>query len=146
MTERPLLLREVAAPEVEGGVFLAIDTAIGTSVAVGAAGRVVEAASADPMAHAEVIGELIARALAEAGVTGAEVTRVVAGMGPGPFTGLRVGIAAATAFARGRGLTPLPLLGHEAVALDAYALPGAGHTVTVLQDARRRELFRSRFL
>lgn len=145
MTAREFLLREVPAPEVTGGLFLAIDTAIGTSVAVGHEGRVIEAASADPMAHAEVIGELIHRALSESGVAGTGVTHVIAGMGPGPFTGLRVGIAAATAYARGRGLTPLPLLGHEAVALDAYALPGARPTLTVLQDARRRELFRTHF-
>ena len=53
--------------------------------------------------HAEVIGTLIEAALRRAGVAPHELSGVVAGMGPGPFTGLRVGIAAARAFALGIG-------------------------------------------
>lgn len=146
MSDRTPLLTELAAPGLAGRTLLAIDTAMGTSVAVGAGGRIVQAASPDPMGHAEVIGELIAAALAGAGVAAGEVDGVVAGMGPGPFTGLRVGIAAAVAFGRGRGLTALPLLSHEAVALAAFRSAAPPASVTVLQDARRRELFVSRFL
>lgn len=123
-----------------GGVLLAIDTAIGSSVAVGTATGIVEVASGDPRRHAEVIGDLIARAFSESGVTPAETTGVVVGIGPGPFTGLRVGIAAATAFATGRGIPLLPVQGHEAVALPVLER-GTGSGVRVLQDAKRRELF-----
>lgn len=143
----------IHAPELDGQVILAIDTAIGTSVALGAGAEVFTAASDDPRGHAEVIGTLIARVFETSGVSPAAVTGVVAGIGPGPFTGLRVGIAAAQAFAVGRGLEILPLHGHEAVALDTieariadtlHAAMDDGAQpalVRVVQDARRRELF-----
>ncbi len=126
--------------ELGSHVLLAIDTAIGTSVALGVDGRVYEAASDDPMRHAEVIGELIAEVIGAAGVRGSAVTAVVAGIGPGPFTGLRVGIAAAHSYAAGLGVPVLPLHGHEAVALQVLEA-GAAAGVCVVQDARRRELF-----
>jgi len=58
----------------------------------------------------------------------------VAGMGPGPFTGLRVGIAAARAFAFGIGRPVVPLISHDALALDL------GEPLLVVTDARRREV------
>lgn len=135
--------REVAAPELGDRVLLAIDTAIGTGVAVGAAGRIFEVSSDDPRGHAEAIGLLLAEVFRWSGVSPTEITGVVAGIGPGPFTGLRVGIAAAHAFAVARRVPLLPLQGHEAVALDL--LGGASSGVRVVQDARRRELFVTEF-
>lgn len=131
--------RVIDAPEVTQGL-LAIDTALGTSVAFGIAGTVHEAASDDPLRHAEVIGVLIERVFALAGGAPDAVEGVVFGVGPGPFTGLRVGIAAAHAFARGRGATTLPLQGHEAVALSVLETEPP-RRIRVVQDARRRELF-----
>ena len=98
-------------------MLLAIDTSAGTSVAVVDGDRVLSEAS-DPgtRGHAEHIGTLIQTALAEAGATPADITGVVSGMGPGPFTGLRVGIAAARAFAAGRGIPVHPVASHDAVA------------------------------
>ena len=133
-------VRTVAAPELGERVILAIDTSLGTSVAVGAGGQIAEVSSDDPRGHAEVIGDLIARAFAEIRIPAASITHVVAGMGPGPFTGLRVGIAAAHAFALGRGLSILPLVSHDAVALE-HLETGAISGVRVVQDAKRRELF-----
>ncbi|MFC7765896.1 tRNA (adenosine(37)-N6)-threonylcarbamoyltransferase complex dimerization subunit type 1 TsaB [Leucobacter soli] len=66
---------------------------------------------------------------------------MVVGIGPGPFTGLRVGIAAAHAFAAGRGVPLLPLQGHEAVALAVLEAGAAAPGLRVVQDAKRRELF-----
>jgi tRNA threonylcarbamoyl adenosine modification protein YeaZ len=120
-------------------VLLAIDTSAGTSVAVvdPASGRVLaERSTDDSRRHAEVIGPFLAEVLAEAGVTGADVTGVVAGTGPGPFTGLRVGIAAARTFAAARGVPLLPLVSHDAIAADLQR-----HPVVVLTDARRREVY-----
>lgn len=139
--------RELRADEVSGGPLLAIDTALGTSVAVGADGRIVEVSSDDPRRHAEVIDGLIASALQLAEVPADAVAGVVAGIGPGPFTGLRVGIAAAHAFAltvghRWPSATALmPLQGHEAVALAVLDGGSVDAGVRVVQDARRRELF-----
>ena len=132
------------APELGAHVLLAIDTAIGTSVALGAGGRTFSAASDDPRGHSETIGRLIAEVFALSGAAPADVTGVVAGIGPGPFTGLRVGIAAAHAFALGCGAPVLPLQGHEGVALGLLE-GGAAAGVRVIQDARRRELFVTEF-
>jgi tRNA threonylcarbamoyl adenosine modification protein YeaZ len=116
-------------------VLLAIDTSAGTSVAVVDGGRVLSLAEeAGTRRHAEAIGTLLRAALAETGATPRDVTGVVAGMGPGPFTGLRVGIAAARAFAFGVGIPVHPVVSHDAI---AFGHPGR---VLVVTDARRREV------
>lgn len=135
--------RVLDAPECDPEVLLGIDTALGTSVALGVGGRVFEVVSDDQRGHAEVIGELLARVCERSGVSPEQVTGVVSGVGPGPFTGLRVGMAAAHAFAAARRVPVRSVLSHEAVAL---AVCEAGHTqVRVVQDARRRELFVTEF-
>ncbi|RFA19507.1 tRNA (adenosine(37)-N6)-threonylcarbamoyltransferase complex dimerization subunit type 1 TsaB [Subtercola boreus] len=123
-------------------MLLAIDTSAGTSVSVvrEGSGILSQADGHDTMKHAEVIGRLIERALTEAGVRVDELTGVVAGMGPGPFTGLRVGIAAARVFALGRGVPLYPVVSHDAIAL-AEATAGAGGELLVVTDARRREVY-----
>lgn len=127
-------------------MILGIDTSLGTAVAVVEPDGAVrsEIDSDDPRGHAEVIGTLIAQALAEASVTSADITRVAAGMGPGPFTGLRVGIAAARAFALGRGVPVVPVPSHDAAALTQLigdALRGQDTPpFAVVTDARRREV------
>lgn len=117
-------------------MLLAIDTSAGTSVAVVDRDRgiLAQADDADTRRHAEVIGTLIERVLAVSGVTPTGLSGVVAGMGPGPFTGLRVGIAAARAFAFGIGKPVVPLISHDALALDLR------EPVLVVTDARRREV------
>ncbi|WP_026059601.1 tRNA (adenosine(37)-N6)-threonylcarbamoyltransferase complex dimerization subunit type 1 TsaB [Microbacterium yannicii] len=130
-------------------MILGIDTSLGSAVAVVEPDGVVrsQVESADPRGHAEVIGTLIERALAEASVTASDISHVAAGMGPGPFTGLRVGIAAARTFALGRGVPVVPVVSHDAVALELMlhrALTGGydeayDETFAVVSDARRRE-------
>ena len=116
-------------------MLLAIDTSAGTSVALVADGRVLaEASEAGTRRHAEAIGTLLARVLRDAGAAPRDVTGVVAGMGPGPFTGLRVGIAAARAFAFGIGVPVHPVVSHDAIA------HGHDGRVLVVTDARRREV------
>lgn len=127
-------------------MLLAIDTSAGTSVAVVdlAGGVLAERTEADTMRHAEVIGELIEAVLAESGAAVAALSGVVAGMGPGPFTGLRVGIAAAKAFAFGAGKPLVPVVSHDAVAFDWYGAGGTGELL-VVTDARRKELYWSAY-
>ncbi|WP_439591777.1 tRNA (adenosine(37)-N6)-threonylcarbamoyltransferase complex dimerization subunit type 1 TsaB [Microbacterium sp.] len=135
-------------------MILGIDTSLGTAVAVVEDDGVVraEASSDDPLSHAEVIGQLLQRALADAafGPIGTtltpdvvDVTHVASGMGPGPFTGLRVGIAAARAFALGRGAAVVPVPSHDAVALgillEEAMTDAAGARFAVVTDARRKE-------
>ncbi|WP_244301302.1 tRNA (adenosine(37)-N6)-threonylcarbamoyltransferase complex dimerization subunit type 1 TsaB [Leucobacter insecticola] len=133
---------EVADGRIDG--LLAIDTAMGSGVAFGAGSRIYWVASDDALGHAERIGGLIDRVLEQAGSAPDAVRGVVVGIGPGPFTGLRVGIAAAHAFALARRVPLLPLQGHEAVAL-AVLEQGAASAVRVVQDARRRELFATEY-
>lgn len=130
-------------------MILGIDTSLGSAVAVVESDGVVRAQveSADPRGHAEVIGTLLAQALAEASVRPSEITHVAAGMGPGPFTGLRVGIAAARSFALGQDVPVVPVVSHDAVALELLlhdALTGdlddaQDRAFAVVTDARRRE-------
>lgn len=136
--------RTLAVPELGSHVMLAVDTAIGTSIALGHGGLVHEVSSDDSRGHAEAIGGLLARVFELAGISPSAVTGVVAGIGPGPFTGLRVGIAAAHAFAVGSGVPLLPVQGHEAVAL-ALLENGSAPELRVVQDAKRRELFVTKY-
>lgn len=122
-------------------MLLAIDTSAGTSVAIvdRDLGIIVEHSSPDPRGHAEVIGTFISECLTDWGGDVTTLSGVVAGMGPGPFTGLRVGIAAARAFAFGATKPLVPVISHDAIAF------GATDPVLVVTDARRREVFFSTY-
>jgi len=114
-------------------MILAIDTSAGTSVALVGDGIVAEAATADTRSHAEHIGVFIERVLSDSGATATSVTAVMVGLGPGPFTGLRVGIAAGITFALGRDIPVYGVPSHDAVAVGK-------DSCTVVTDVRRREL------
>lgn len=114
-------------------MILAVDTSLGTSVALVAADGTLraEASVEGALGHAEVIGDLLREVAGTA-----EVTHVAAGMGPGPFTGLRIGIAAARAFALGRGVPVVAVPSHYAPALSHMR----GEPFAIVTDARRREI------
>ncbi|MBC7518406.1 MAG: tRNA (adenosine(37)-N6)-threonylcarbamoyltransferase complex dimerization subunit type 1 TsaB [Microbacteriaceae bacterium] len=133
-------------------MLLAIDTSAGTSVAIvdRDRGMLAEHTSADTRLHAEIIGTLILRCLRDADISPSELSGVVAGMGPGPFTGLRVGIAAAETFALGITRPVVRVVSHDAIALAHYAAIGIDSTLDpgpllVVTDARRREVYWSSF-
>lgn len=127
-------------------MILAVDTSLGSAVAIVDADgrRLTDASSPDPLGHAEVIGTLLQRALADAeAAPTAEttpITHVVAGMGPGPFTGLRIGIATARAFALGRGIPVIPVPSHFAAALSVIEADAPDTRFAIVTDARRREV------
>lgn len=125
-------------------LILAIDTSAGTSVALVENGNVrAEHNVADTMKHAELIGEAIQAVLTKASIRPDQIMAVVAGRGPAPFTGLRVGIAAATLFAAGCGAKLYGAVSLDAIALAA--LPGlkvsATEPLLVTTDARRKEVY-----
>lgn len=124
-------------------MLLAIDTSAGTSVAVvdRDGGVLSEHAVEDTRRHAEVIGTLIERCLAESGVAIPALSGVAVGMGPGPFTGLRVGIAAAGSFALGAGKPLVRVPSHDAIAFGSYRASGGAQPLLVTTDARRRERY-----
>lgn len=121
-------------------VILAVDTSLGSTVALvdGDGRRLADASSPDALGHAEVIGDLLQRALSAVETT--PITHVVAGMGPGPFTGLRIGIATARAFAIGRGVPVVAVPSHLALALGVLDTDPAPGRFAVVTDARRREV------
>lgn len=123
-------------------MILAIDTSAGTSLALLAAdGTVIaERSTPDTRRHAEVIGPFLADVLAAAPGGRRAITAVAAGIGPGPFTGLRVGLAAARVFALGLGVPVLAVPSHEAVALRLLVAGEVAGRFAVVTDARRREV------
>jgi tRNA threonylcarbamoyl adenosine modification protein YeaZ len=126
----------------ESQVVLGIDTATVVNVGLAAGNEVLAVATvSDPRAHAEQLLPQVRRCLTDAGCRLADVDHLVVGMGPGPFTGLRVGIATAQILSTA-GSIPL----HGICSLDVLAVHYATHWVpedgfVVATDARRREVY-----
>jgi tRNA threonylcarbamoyl adenosine modification protein YeaZ len=120
---------------------LAIDTATpAVTAGVVVDGELVaERVTVDPRAHAERITPNVLGALADAGFRMADLGAVVVGCGPGPFTGLRVGMATAAAYGHALGI---PVYG--VCSLDAIGGQTTGETL-VVTDARRREVYWARY-
>lgn len=123
-------------------MIVAIDTSSAISVAITddeggiALGR---ASVFSPRGHAELLSDLVRQALADAGGVRADITAVVVGTGPAPFTGLRVGLVTARALALA---WRIPAWG--VCSLDAI---GAEHgDVLAVADARRREVYWARYV
>ena len=95
-------------------------------------------AISDARGHNERLVPAVVELLGEAGLGFGDLGRVVVGRGPGPFTGLRVGMAAAAAIGQARGIPVYQALTHDAIALGLA--PGSGR-VLVVTDARRREVY-----
>ncbi|PRY43613.1 tRNA (adenosine(37)-N6)-threonylcarbamoyltransferase complex dimerization subunit type 1 TsaB [Umezawaea tangerina] len=91
----------------------------------------------DAKAHGELLTPHLTDALAEAGRTFADVDAIVVGAGPGPFTGLRVGLVTAAALGQALGKPVYPVPTPDAVALAA----ATGEPLLVATDARRREVY-----
>lgn len=90
----------------------------------------------EPRRHSEVLAPSVEAILSAAGVAMAEVSAVVAGAGPGPFTGLRVGLATAAAIGAARGIPTYAVCSLDAIGAR-LAVPG----LLVATDARRREVY-----
>ncbi|AMO60257.1 peptidase M22, glycoprotease [Mycolicibacterium phlei] len=124
-------------------VVLAIDTAT-PAVTAGVVRRdgfevLAERVTVDARAHAEQLTPNVVGAVSDAGLDFSELTAVVVGCGPGPFTGLRVGMASAAAYAHALGV---PVYG--VCSLDAIGIDTTGD-VLVVTDARRREVYWARY-
>jgi len=98
-----------------------------------------ERVTVDARAHAEQLTPNVLGALADAGLTVNDLDAVVVGCGPGPFTGLRVGMATAAAY--GHALA-IPV--HGVCSLDAIGV-GTSDDALVVTDARRREVYWARY-
>ena len=98
-----------------------------------------ERVTLDARAHAERLTPNVLAALADAALTMADLGAVVVGCGPGPFTGLRAGMATAAAYGHALGI---PV--HGVCSLDAIGVRTTGDTL-VVTDARRREVYWARY-
>ena len=125
-------------------VVLAIDTSTSVSVNVSAGSRWAFGGSDDPRGHTESVAPLMRDLLAKAGVSSAEVTDVVVGNGPGPFTGLRVGIVSGLVFGHALGIPVHGVCSLDALAQQAVEQVGEGEFV-VATDARRKEVYWARY-
>ena len=96
------------------------------------------AQTVDGRGHAEHLAPNIAACLAESAAAPADLTAIVVGTGPGPFTGLRVGLVTAAALAEA-----LAVPAYGVCSLDGFAAALSG-SVLVAADARRKEVFWAR--
>ncbi|WP_390893261.1 tRNA (adenosine(37)-N6)-threonylcarbamoyltransferase complex dimerization subunit type 1 TsaB [Mycobacterium deserti] len=138
--------RAVSGSRTAGGhgtLVLAIDTA--TPAVTAGVVRVegfevlAERVTVDARAHAEQLTPNVVGALADASIAVGDLGAVVVGCGPGPFTGLRVGMASAAAFGHALGV---PV--HGVCSLDGIGIDTDGDAL-VVTDARRREVYWARY-
>ena len=94
----------------------------------------------DARRHAELVSPQITQCLSVAGLAATDIDAVVVGVGPGPFTGLRVGMATGAAFA-----DALSIPVHPVCSLDAIAVELGHCDALVVTDARRREVYWARY-
>ncbi|WP_377644383.1 tRNA (adenosine(37)-N6)-threonylcarbamoyltransferase complex dimerization subunit type 1 TsaB [Oryzobacter terrae] len=125
-------------------LILGIDTST-SAIAVGlsdGSDLVVSRSRLDARGHTEHLAPLVETVLSETGTAMGDLTGVAVGTGPGPFTGLRVGMVTAVTMGHAlgipvHGLCSLDVLAHEAVATGRVE----GPRLLVATDARRREVY-----
>jgi len=122
-------------------LLLALDTATeATTVALHDGSALLGQASAvDGRRHGELLAPMVAGLLADAGRAAADLTDVVVGVGPGPFTGLRVGLATADVLALATAAALHGVCSLDILAAGARRLGGTACAVAT--DARRREVY-----
>ena len=130
-------------------LLLAIDTATSAITVALHDGESVlaESSTLDARRHGEHLAPAMVEVLARAGRTAADVSAVVSGTGPGPFTGLRVGIVTARTFAFARGIPVFGVCSLDALAHQAWLedAAGLGQSCVVATDARRKEVYWARY-
>ena len=124
-------------------MLLAFDTATPlVTVALHDGERVVvEHSSEQPMKHGEHLAPLIARSLEDAGIVRQDLTAIAVGVGPGPFTGLRVGIVTARTLGFVLDIPVYGVCSLDAIALEVVGTDATPGSFLVATDARRKEVY-----
>ncbi|MGI8458535.1 MAG: tRNA (adenosine(37)-N6)-threonylcarbamoyltransferase complex dimerization subunit type 1 TsaB [Propionibacteriaceae bacterium] len=123
---------------------LGVDTATDVRVGLARDGEVVgHAEVTDRMQHAEQLVPLVRRVLSAAGLTPYDLDLIVVGLGPGPFTGLRVGIATARMLAAVADVSLWGVCTLDVLARQAHQIVTGPFLVAT--DARRREVYWARY-
>ncbi len=99
-------------------------------------------ASGAPRRHGELLVPMIAKVLADAGASRDELSAVAVGVGPGPYTGLRVGVVTARVLGSVLGI---PAHGVCTLDIIAAAVAAPGGEFLVATDARRKEVYWARY-
>lgn len=124
-----------------------MDTATpAVTVALHDGGSVVaESGQVDARRHGELLLPAVDRVLSEAGTTLDAVTGIVVGVGPGPYTGLRVGLVTAATFASALSVPVHGLCTLDGLAYAAGEEAGIDGPFVVATDARRKEVYWARY-
>ena len=127
-------------------ISLAIDTSTSrTSVAIIDGREILWQGSHDgATAHGGALSTLVSQGLSRH----PEIDQVIVGMGPGPFTGLRVGISFARSFALARQIRVIGICSLDALAplvLQSNTLTKDGEDFIIATDARRKEIYWARY-
>lgn len=121
---------------------LVIDTASGINVGLSADGVCVDARTdPDSRRHVERLQPMIDGLLAAHDLRPGDLSRIGVGVGPGPFTGLRIGIATARTLGLVAGVPVRGFVTLDAVALGIRAEAAPTEEFVVVIDARRKELY-----
>jgi tRNA threonylcarbamoyl adenosine modification protein YeaZ len=121
-------------------LLLGLDTATpAVTVALHDGGQpLAQLVTVDAHRHAELLAPAIAKIVADAGASQRDLTGIVVGVGPGPYTGLRVGLVTARVLGAALGIPVYGMCTLDAIAADVDA---GGGDFLVATDARRRELY-----
>ena len=103
-----------------------------------------ETTTADARRHGELLASSIDAVLTEAGADRLDITAVAAGTGPGPYTGLRVGLVTARVLGSALSVPVYGVCTLDVIAADAAAA-ARGREFIVATDARRREVYWARY-
>jgi tRNA threonylcarbamoyl adenosine modification protein YeaZ len=127
-------------------LLLAFDTATpAVTVALHDGQRVLaEAVTVDARRHGELLAPSIAKVIADAGAEPGDLTAIATGVGPGPYTGLRVGVVTARVFGRTLGVPVYGVCTLDFLARAAVSA-AAGREFLAVTDARRKELYWARY-
>ena len=126
-------------------LILAFDTATSAITAAVHDGAVLlaERHIIDTRRHAEALAPTIAAVLADAQAELRDITHIGVGIGPGPFTGLRIGVVTAVTFGHALSVPVLGICSLDAIAHAAAA--GVTAEFLVASDARRKEIYWARY-
>lgn len=128
-------------------MLLAFDTSSPQVTAAVADGSEVlaERVAARPLKHGEQLAPLVADVLAAAEITRDQLTAVAVGAGPGPFTGLRVGLVTARTLGHVLSLPVYAACSLDVLAAEAVETGAVDNEFLVATDARRKEVYLARY-
>lgn len=124
-------------------MLLALDTAtpLVTVALHDGADVVAEQVSDRPMKHGESLAPLIDAVTRQAGLVRQDLTAIAVGAGPGPFTGLRVGLVTARTLALALDIPVYAVCTLDVLAVEAYDTGAVSGDFLVATDARRKEVY-----